>query len=75
MVVFNPEVDNYIIRFDPDWKKADIKIYDISGKLVLSANGYNTANDYTINLPKENRVYIIIVISDNGKKVNKKIIR
>lgn len=75
MVVFNPEIDNYIIRFDPDWKKADVKIYDLSGRLIISESNYNTANDYIINLPKSNKVYVVNVISDGGKKVNKKIIR
>ena len=31
MVVYNPEITNYIVRFDPNWKKADIEVYDMSG--------------------------------------------
>jgi hypothetical protein len=35
MVVYNPAISNYIVRFDPSWKKADIEVYDMSGKLYL----------------------------------------
>ncbi len=37
MVVFNPELDNYVVHFDPDWKKAAVQVFDMSGKLVLSS--------------------------------------
>lgn len=36
LVIYNPAISNYIVRFDPKWKKADIQVYDMSGKLVIS---------------------------------------
>lgn len=74
-VVFNPDIDNYIIRFDPKWKKANVTVYDMSGKIVMSKNNVNVSTDFTINLNKSNAVYIVTAISDAGEKMSTKIIR
>lgn len=75
MVIFNPEIDNYIVRFDPNWKKADIKVYDMSGKLVLDFAKVNADRDFVIELAKGNKAYVVTVTSDKGQQVNTKIIR
>lgn len=75
MVIFNPEIDNYIVRFDPNWKTASIKVYDMSGKLVLSKENVKTTNDFVIDLAKGNKAFVVSVISNTGEKVNSKIIR
>lgn len=74
-VVFNPDIDNYIIRFDPKWKKADVTVYDMSGKIVKSYNNVNATSDFIIDLPKGNMMYIVTAVSDTGEKMNSKIIR
>lgn len=74
-VVFSPDIDNYIIRFDPKWKKANVTVYDMSGKIVMSKNNVSASSDFTINLIKNNSVYIVTAVSDSGEKMSTKIIR
>ncbi|AZI20981.1 T9SS type A sorting domain-containing protein [Chryseobacterium taklimakanense] len=74
-VVFNPHIDNYLIKFDPVWKKANIVIYDMSGKIVKSYNNVNATSDFIIDLPKGNMMYIVTAVADTGEKMNSKIIR
>ncbi|MFC3160648.1 T9SS type A sorting domain-containing protein [Chryseobacterium arachidis] len=76
MVLFNPAIDNYIVRFDPKWKKADIEVYDMSGKLVISKKAVSTSSDYVLELDsKLKNSYIVKVVSDKGEIVNTKILK
>ncbi|CAM3075805.1 T9SS C-terminal target domain-containing protein [Chryseobacterium flavum] len=76
MVVYNPQVTNYIVRFDPNWKKADIEVYDMSGKLVLSKKAVDASRDFIIELDGSiKNSYIVKVVSDKGEVVNTKILK
>lgn len=76
MVVYNPEITNYIVRFDPNWKKADIEVYDMSGKLVISKKAVNTSTDFVIELDNSiKNSYVVKIVSDKGETVNTKILK
>jgi hypothetical protein len=76
LVVYNPGIDNYIVRFDPNWKKADIEVYDMSGKLVISKKSVETSKDFVIELDKKiKNSYVVKVVSDKGDIVNTKILK
>ncbi|WP_415325462.1 T9SS type A sorting domain-containing protein [Chryseobacterium sp. MMS23-Vi53] len=76
VVVYNPEITNYIVRFDPKWKKADIEVYDMSGKLVISKKAVNTSTDFVIELDnKIKNSYVVKIVSDKGETVNTKILK
>lgn len=75
MVVYNPAIDNYIVRFDPDWKEADIKVFDMSGRIIQSQAKVNTSEDYILKVGKTNSAYIINAVSAQGEVVSTKIIR
>lgn len=76
MVIYNPEITNYIVRFDPSWKKADIEVYDMSGKLVISKKSVNTSTDFVIELDNSiKNSYIVKIVSDKGETVNTKILK
>lgn len=76
MVVYNPEITNYIVRFDPNWKKADIEVYDMSGKLVISKKAVNTSTDFVIELDSSiKNSYVVKIVSDKGDTVNTKILK
>lgn len=76
VVVYNPPIDDYIVRFDPKWKKADIQVYDMSGKLIISEKNVDAGSDYTIKLQKSLKaVYVVKVVSDKGEIVQTKIER
>jgi hypothetical protein len=76
VVVYNPGIENYIVRFDPNWKKADIEVYDMSGKLVITRKAVNTSTDFVIELDsKLKNSYVVKVVSDKGETVNTKILK
>ncbi len=76
MVIFNPQIDQYVVRFDPNWKKADVQVFDMSGKLIFGKDKINTSADFVIELDKANKsVYVVSVTSETGEKINTKIIR
>lgn len=74
-VVYNPSIDNYIVRFDSTWNKADIKVYDMSGKLVVSNKNVSTNSDFVINLAKGTQAYVVVATSDKGEVATAKIVR
>ncbi|KNB63071.1 T9SS type A sorting domain-containing protein [Chryseobacterium sp. Hurlbut01] len=76
MVVYNPEITDYIVRFDPNWKKADIQVYDMSGKLIISEKGVKTSLDFVIKLDNSIKSsYVVKIVADNGETVNAKILK
>lgn len=76
MVIFVPDINDYVVRFDPNWKKADITVYDMSGKLVLSKKDVKTDRDFVIDLDDNlKNGYIVNILSDNGEKVATKILK
>ena len=71
-VVEDPKKSTYIyfengfskIRFEKSGK-ANVQIYEMSGKLVNDLSNITTANDYTLELER-NKVYVIIVKYNDG---------
>ncbi|SFJ02843.1 Por secretion system C-terminal sorting domain-containing protein [Kaistella treverensis] len=74
-VVYNPSTDGFFVRFDPNWKKADVQVYDMSGKLIISNKNVETGSDYNLKLSKQNSAYIVTALSETGEKFSTKIIR
>ena len=76
LVIYNPAIENYFVRFDPNWKKADIEVYDMSGKLVISKKAVDTSRDFVIELDgKIKNSYVVKVVSEKGEIVNAKILK
>ena len=74
-VVYNGAIDKFVVRFDPQWKKSNIIVYDMSGKLVISQKDVVADKDFEINLAKANAGYIVTAVSEKGEKISSKIIR
>lgn len=75
-VVYDPAIDDYVVIFDPNWKTADIDVYDMSGKLIVSSGRVKTTNgNYTIKLNSVKSSYIVKIVADNGEKVTTKILK
>ncbi|MDR2206290.1 MAG: T9SS type A sorting domain-containing protein [Flavobacteriaceae bacterium] len=75
IVVYNPETTHHIVIFDPNWKKADIEVFDMSGKLIISDKNVSTSTNYIIKLNNSVKSsYIVKIVSDNGEIVNTKIL-
>ncbi len=76
VVVYSPNDADYVVQFDPQWSRASVKVYDMSGKLVISESKINTKSNYVIKLSDQSRsTYVVAVESENGQKVNAKIIK
>lgn len=75
LVVYNPDTDNYFIKFDPSWKGASVQVYDMSGKLVHTALKVSTSSRYELPLPSATAAYVVHVTSQDGEKVVSKILR
>lgn len=76
VVVYNPAISNYIVRFDKNWKKADIEVYDMSGKLIISKKAVDASRDFVIELDSSVKSsYVVKVVSDKGVVVNTKILK
>ena len=75
-IIYIEDAKKYIVKFDPNWKNADIYVHDMSGKLILSKKNVKASSDYVIDLDtKVNNTFIINVISELGEKVTSKIIK
>lgn len=74
-VVYNGAIDKFVVRFDPEWKKSEINVYDMSGKLVISQKNVLADKDFEINLAKINSGYVVTAVSEKGEKISSKIIR
>ncbi len=74
-VIYSQAIDGFLVKFDPNWKTADVQVYDMSGKLIISQKNITTNKDFDINLAKSNSAYIVTAVSENGEKISSKIIR
>ncbi|MFW2136229.1 T9SS type A sorting domain-containing protein [Chryseobacterium sp. TY4] len=74
-IAYNPNIDEYVLLFDPKWNEADVKVYDISGKLIVSKNRVSTKKDLILDIQKLNGTYVVTATSEKGEVFNGKIIR
>ncbi|KUJ50392.1 T9SS type A sorting domain-containing protein [Chryseobacterium sp. JAH] len=75
LVTFNPNINNYIVRFDPEWKSASVEVFDTSGKLVISGKSIKTDSDFVIRLDSGIKAgYVVRVVGNDGTIVNTKIL-
>ena len=66
----------YIVRFNKNWKQADIEVYTSAGQLLHSAKKVSTYDDYKLPLDNvTNGVYIVKIKSNDGEIVTKKVIK
>lgn len=75
VIVYNPDIDHHIVRFDSSWKTASVEVFDASGKLVISEKSVKTNSDYVIKLDSTVKgLYIVRVVGNEGSIVNGKIL-
>lgn len=73
IVVYDESISKYIILFDSTWKRADVTVYDMSGKIISSASKVDAQKDYSISLPNVEGVYVVTAVSESGVKFVQKI--
>lgn len=74
-LTYNSSIDDFVLIFDPNWRYADIKIFDMNGRIIKTANHVKTDTDYQLILSKVNAGYIVSAISEKGEIFQSKIIR
>ncbi len=74
-VAFDRFQDSFLVVFDPSWSRADVQVYDMSGKLIISEKNVNAKSNFVLPIQKSNSTYIVTAVSENGEKISAKIIR
>lgn len=76
LVVYDTNSDNYVVMFDPNWKTANIQVFDMTGKLVINAKSVKTDSHYVIPVDKNVKGgYVVTIVSNTGEKVSTKFLR
>lgn len=76
VVAYDQKSDHYTVLFDKNWKKADITIYDMSGKLINVRKDIRTTSNHILDIPKGvKNAYIVVIQSDNGQEYKTKLMR
>lgn len=73
-VAYDQNSDSHLAIFPKSWKKADVRIYDMSGRLIFSQKNVVTSENFVLPL-KTTGGYLIEVVSEQGVKASKKVIK
>ncbi|MDY3319095.1 T9SS C-terminal target domain-containing protein [Riemerella anatipestifer] len=74
-IVYDEAIKSYKLIFDSTWSSANIKVFDISGKLIGSDNGVSTSQPYSIYLPTGvQSTYVVVAQSEKGELFSQKIV-
>ena len=76
LVAFDKTKSEFYAIFDKNWKRADIEIYDLSGKLISLEKGISTISNYLLKIPRDlKNAYLVVLKSDKGQVYSTKIMR
>lgn len=64
----------YKIVFDPSWRRADVRVYDMAGRLVSAASNVDTESHFALDLQVAKGTYVVTAISEKGQQFSQKII-
>ncbi len=62
------------IRFNDQWDSADVKVYDMSGRNIMSFQNIDTQSDFELKLPGTG-IYVVKAESNTGEVYTQKIIK
>ncbi|TWP27808.1 hypothetical protein ETU08_07215 [Apibacter muscae] len=68
---------DYKVRFNSNWKKADITIFNVVGQLISNEKNVNTQIDYLLPIfDSYSSVYVVVIVNSiTGEKIIKKIVK
>ncbi len=66
--------DKQMVRFNEDWSSAEIKVYDLTGRSILTHKNVKTDFDFELKLPAKG-VYVVKILSDTEEVYTQKIIK
>lgn len=62
------------IKFNTEWSSANVKVYDMSGRNIMSYSNVDTKTDFELNLPKGG-VYVVKAESNTGDVYTQKVVK
>ena len=75
VVTYNPSIKSYVVLFDPEWQRAQVTVFDMSGRLVTETNNIEPSTPFVIELNNNIKsMYTVQIISNKGETVISKII-
>ncbi|WP_018676426.1 T9SS type A sorting domain-containing protein [Riemerella columbina] len=75
LLVYDSNISAYRLIFDSKWNEANIKVYDMAGRVIISKSNYKTDSDFIINLPEAQSTYVVTAVSKDGQKFSQKILK
>lgn len=66
--------DTHVVKFNSQWSSADVKVYDINGRNVLTHENADASNLLSLQLPVRG-VYVVMITADTGEIYTQKIIK
>lgn len=66
--------DSHFVKFNDKWTSAEVKVYDLSGRKILTFNDVDTKNRLEIKLPTRG-VYAVKIVSNTREIYTQKIIK
>lgn len=66
--------DSHYVRFNDNWVSAEVKVYDLTGRNIITFDNVTTKTDLEINLPGRG-VYAVKVVANTGEVYTQKIIK
>lgn len=72
-LAFNPNIAEHVLLFDPSWKFADVKVFDMSGKLIFSKTKVATKENMSLDFFRSKGTYLVNAISETGEVFNGKL--
>lgn len=68
------DIENFFVKFNVNWNNADVKVYDLTGRNILTYKNVNTKERLQLDLSSRG-VYVVKVVSSNGEVYTQKIIK
>ncbi|MCO7319346.1 T9SS type A sorting domain-containing protein [Riemerella anatipestifer] len=75
VVVFDSSSNTHRVLFDQTWAKADVVVYDMSGRTIASQKDVDASTAFEIKLPAGQATYLVTAVSEKGVKFSQKIIK
>jgi hypothetical protein len=76
ILAYDESIAAHKILFDPEWKKATVQVFDLSGRLIFSQANVDATREFVLNLPNAVRgTYVVTAVSETGKKFSQKVIK
>ncbi|MDR2122115.1 MAG: hypothetical protein LBP34_03225 [Flavobacteriaceae bacterium] len=68
--------NEYKVRFDKSWKKAEVTVFSILGQLISSQKSIDAQQDYLLPVHNSSSLYVVVIVNElTGEKITKKIVK